>query len=251
MFKRYLIRENKMKELTELLARMPYDALHDWIDYVEYMLIYTDPKTDKYARRDVRLRRRGKTAMDKLYPDGIGLQAFHLVEDSKASAINGVAIARALAAALAPQIARRGAAGSIQIKYRYVPQFHLDGTPVLDDDGNQVIKVFGPYLYLRVWATGGDQARRKSRVKSVYIGGNAEGMERLKGGYPYRLLADHFDSLYKVVNDRRIRTPALAALEDEILSCIDLSYVAPVIDYNALSELQQRIMEAAPPDDAG
>lgn len=157
------------------------------------------------------------------------------------------AIAWAFLRAKAPQ--RLNSEGNIQVKkipYQRVVIDEETGKPAKDEDGNIIkITVMGLYLYLRYWQVQGDGTagrRKKTRYKSLYIGGETPLAERGKGGYKYRLLAEHFASLIeehgKLIiqnegkpNERRYkRRPSgddnpIANLEQRIIACIDLETV--------------------------
>lgn len=96
--------------------------------------------------------------------------------------------------------------------------------------------------------------RKKTRYKSLYIGGETELRERGKGGYVYRPLAEHFSNLIREYgkityhnkdkpNERSYyRRPSgddnpIALLERRIIACIDLDSVE-AIDHDALEQLQ-------------
>jgi hypothetical protein len=130
-------------------------------------------------------------------------------------------VARTLLAALQPVERRRKrrdqsgraieevARGRVEAKYIKVPVYDLiTGVRATDEAGQPLsrgpggvgpakeIPGYGPYLYVRIWATGGGKDRQLKRFKSKYVG--------LKG------TAIHFESLEPSSDERR-------ALAEEIL----------------------------------
>ncbi|MEO1254968.1 MAG: hypothetical protein AAFY41_08795, partial [Bacteroidota bacterium] len=177
------------------------------------------------------------------------------------------AIAWAFLRAKAPQ--RLNSEGNIQVKklpYQRVVIDEETGKPALDEDGNIIkITVMGLYLYLRYWQVQGDGVsgrRKKTRYKSLYIGGETELRERGKGGYVYRPLAEYFSNLIREYgkiayhnkgkpNERSYyRRPSgddnpITELERRIIACIDLDSVDAkgkgAIDHEALEQLQSEV----------
>ena len=142
-----------IQDILQYLTKLDYDTLIDWLDYVEYReAVDTGNKT---AIKAVLSRRRGKTAMNELDLRGDAQKAYDVYRQlSKADKINSKLTAKALRDALKPQLRQRDAQGKIQLKYKTNWLFYMNGQPALDDNGHHKRKVFGPYLYLRLWATG-------------------------------------------------------------------------------------------------
>lgn len=146
------------------------------------------------------------------------LAAEQLTADEQQTASH---VARTLLTALQPVERRRKrrdqsgraieevARGRVEAKYIRVPVYDLiTGMRATDDEGQPLsrgpggigrpkeIPGYGPYLYVRIWATGGGKDRQLKRFKSRYVG--------LKG------TAMHFESLEPGSEERR-------ALAEEIL----------------------------------
>lgn len=182
-----------------------------------------------------------------------------------------VLMAQALQRAKAP--IRKRSQGNIQVKQipyqrmRLEPDDEGNLVPALDENGIPIIDtVVGLYLYLRYWQVHGDNNKSKSRVKSIYIGGSAGLRERASETYqyPYRELAYLWvDTLaeYGIERTRRHRDKdtgevvtityhvrpksddnPIAELEQAILECIDMTTEPPIIDYEALDELQNMLI---------
>jgi hypothetical protein len=110
-------------------------------------------------------------------------------------------IVRTLVEALQPVENRTRKADGGHIQTKWIPRNVLE----LETDAegkviaaHVVRRYFGPYLYLRRWATAGDRDKRKSRLKNYYIG--------------RKDLAVHFEALKMSDPD------AAAALADEIIA---------------------------------
>lgn len=67
--------------------------------------------------------------------------------------------------ALAPIGSRRGGGGDIELKM--IGRWKL----VVSKGRLEVVRVYyGPYAYLRLWATGGDRDRKRKSLQSIYLG---------------------------------------------------------------------------------
>jgi len=239
--------------ITELSSKT-FDQLTDLLDYIAYA-----EATNELAKHDALARRRGKDSMQTLSYRMQRDQAYQLYRKlSHADKATAKQTATVLQQALAPQLRRRNANGVIQLKYKINWLFDpISGAPIIDEEtGYHKRKDFGPYLYLRLWATGGNRDKQSKRFKSFYIGGDASSKgEKLQGGYPYNYLAEHYANLYdttsKVKKNKynlpyssvtRKRTDKGKALGSRILACIDLETDPPTIDHNALLALQASLL---------
>lgn len=150
-------------ELAAALSELQHLSFDDLTNFV-------DLADDALGVKRVAGRRRGKTPLDHL-PTGAESQAWYAARRlSKADLQIVRDMAATLRDALKPQEKRRRnetgqavARGYVQVKYITRPVLNLDTGEIED-------KTFGPYLYLRVWATGGNRDRQGKRLKSKYIG---------------------------------------------------------------------------------
>jgi hypothetical protein len=285
-----------LAQIIALLSQMEYDHLKDWIDYIEYhhywQLLSTKQQRGRF-RKQVRSRRMGipsggfpyqglqvsKKVLTMTRPAQQEAENLYLRLSKKDQTtllgkavlnrdVSGT-IAWALLKSKAP--VRKNSRGNIQVKwipYDYI-QRDDDGLPELDEDGTPIImKVKAPFLYLRYYQVHGDDSKRKSRKKSVYIGGDAAfsiRMSRMDRGslenyaYPYRALARLFwNTLQKHGIERSRNTQMgiqyykvrpkgdenpIAELEQRIMACIDMDKVDAIgsaaIDHQYLSKLQE------------
>jgi hypothetical protein len=261
-----------LAEIIPLLSRMSYQELKDFIDYCEFhnlSKLILEEERAKF-KKTVRSRRAGQATgglpyyEDKEEKDNRYLLSPY-TKDMKAAyekigklpdgelellfgkpAITGrntsAAIAWALLTEKAPvRLESRGTIEVKWIKYKRITK---------DANGDPIVEVVrAPYLYLRYWTIRGDSSKQTTRQKSKYIGGKAEGIERLKGGYPFRDLANYFWRLLeesrrqegeKRVGTRTENSP-LYELERRILDCVDMNQDEPAIDYEKLAALQREI----------
>jgi hypothetical protein len=269
-------------DLIPLLEAMPHDDIRDWIDYVDYYhlskLITDDTERQTHYIR-VRNRRIGLPTgsfPDPFFPPKTILRMRTRYQQAAEELLTeldefnqkvALAMAQSLHRLKAP--IHRTSTGNIEVKwipYEYIDRDPETGEPRKDENG-QVLIVYkaAPYLYLRYWQVLGDKERTKRRVKSIYIGGQASGGERVSGEYqyPYRALADYFYDLLQTHGIERTRTnkqtgeimtyrvrPAgndnpIAEFEARILDCIDMSQVealgSDAIDHECLEALQAEL----------
>lgn len=153
------------------LRSLSHDELVDLIDLIDFW----------ENVEGVHQRRKGKTPLEQIeYRANLDLRRAIRACGALRKKLRPVVRDQAatLRDALAPREYRKRtmdgfvlAQGTIQTKYIKRMSFHLDGTPWIDPDtGEQGFKIHGPYLYLRVWATGGGKDRREKRLKNKYIG---------------------------------------------------------------------------------
>lgn len=273
-------------QLLPLLESMTYDELTDFIDYIQYhyQALFIEKKRRGRFKKSIRSRRSGKPTggfpFDWSIPKTIltmttsaQVQGLELVKSAEQEPLeSAIAVAQALQRAKAPL--RKGSQGNIQVKkipyerVRLEPDGEGNLVPAFDENGIIIVDtIIGLYLYLRYWQIRGDNNKQKSRVKSIYIGGNASLRDYLDDedySYPYRDLAylwmetlgacgvertrRHID---KDTGETRILTyhvrpksedNPLAELERQIMACIDMSSEPPTIDHVALLRLQGRLM---------
>lgn len=274
---------------------MTHDELRDFIDYVEfgYLASHVPIKNDERDKfkKNVRTRRAG---LGSGFPDEMlqpnakhltmttplqkqAIEHIHKASKKDLEIIFGKAsLQRDISGAIAWVLLRTKAPirktsqGNIQVKFIPYKQLitKIDEktgleVPALDENGNrQYREIKAPYLYLRYWQVLGDKGK-KSRVKSIYIGGETPLSERGKGGYIYRDLAYNLYDLLQKHGDTRTRTikatgeiqtykvrPSnddnpIAELENKIMDCIDMSQVDSegknAINHECLEELQASI----------
>lgn len=217
-----------LTEFLQQLQLLTYDDLIDLIDLVEDGFM---------GVKKVSSRRRGKTPLDKIILTGSSKSAYQLFAGLKAPDRRaGLIVAKALRDTKNLKTKkRRKADGQALAKGSIVLKTVRRMVMVSKDPVRFDWVYFGPYLYLRLWATGGeyDPVRREyqKRLKSYYIGGNSTGGKRDKSPYPYKLLAE---ALQALKDDKE----AYQDLANRVLGCIDLSRDQPIIDHEALLELQ-------------
>ena len=225
----------QLSALVSLLGRLSFEELDDLVFRVSYALAdaqsHSSKKDDRIRAeselRRLRSGRKGKRYV-KLSERSADMQsAIHLVEqlppDDQRTAVT---VAQALHQTLKPIERRRKrrtpagnieevGSGRVEVKYIRVPVYDIfTGERATDDDGNKLSRGpdgvgpnirneqghlppgYGPYIYVRVWATGGGRERDQKQLKSRYVG--------LKG------LAMRFEALEAGSADRR-------ALAEEIL----------------------------------
>lgn len=232
-----------LTELIVILQQLDFDQLTDLMDMVDYVLL---------QKRSALTRRRGKVAMDEIRFNALQREAYNEFEalrpaDRKAA----VAVANALLDAKRLKTKRRRkssgealAKGSIILK---------TVKRLVKIKENNVIRFeyvnFGPYLYLRLWATGGEydpvKKQHKKRLKNYYIGGQSTGKKRDQVPYPYKQLAGDVSSALAGSQDKTLSDEDRKASKDrykalcaQILECCDISKDPPVIDHDALKLLQ-------------
>lgn len=148
-----------LKTALENLRSLSHDALTDLIDLMDY---WNDVE-------GVHQRRKGKTPIAAIEA-GAGRELRKAITGIRYLRKKNRAIVRDQAAmlrdALAPQEYRKRtvdgyilAQGTLQVKY--IPRLKLN-----PDTGQLETVLHGPYLYLRVWATGGGRDRRQKRLKN-------------------------------------------------------------------------------------
>jgi hypothetical protein len=142
------------------LQRLSYDDLTNFVDLAD----------DALGVKRVAGRRKGKTPLDRL-PAGDERQAWYAARRLSKDDLRIVRdMAATLRDALKPQEKRRRDESGQAVARGYVQVKYIT-RPVLNRDTGEVeLKTFGPYLYLRVWATGGNRDRQGKRLKNRYIG---------------------------------------------------------------------------------
>lgn len=149
-----------LRAALDALRRLQYDDLTDLLD-----LIALRNEGPGAAQR-----RKGKKGGALNFGSAAALDAWQHVRalsDDDLRTVQGVA--EALHRALAPQLQRRHTAegqpearGTVQLKT--IPRKKLNLSTMEVET-----HIYGPYVYIRLWATGGDVDRRTSRLKSIYI----------------------------------------------------------------------------------
>lgn len=276
-------------KIIPLLERMTFDDITDFIDYAQYYVqarLEPDKRERDKLEKQARSRRSGKDgALPYLNPYADNLLTMTTDEQRAAIALlntadkptvaNVLLMANALQRAKAPE--RRKSQGNIQLKRIPYEKLIMETdpetnqlVPALDEHGNrQYETINGVYLYVRYWQIQGDKGK-KSRVKSVYVGGSADFAERRDKDYeyPYRALAWLWDDTMREHGIERTRTHTdretgertervyyvrpkdepdnpINILERAILACIDMTTIdklgSDAIDHNALLELQAKL----------
>lgn len=288
-----------LPDIISNIEQMKHDELRDFIDYCEFIYLskhvsIKDKERDRFIK-SVRTRRAGLPEGGfpgpLLQPDAKRLvmttdlqrDTLALIKQSKQADLEIVfgkasyqrstsgAMAWVMLRAKAP--VKRLSQGNIQIKW--IPYKQLitkidektgELVPALDEFGNrQYATIKAPYLYLRYWTVQGDSDRKKSRYKSIYIGGNTQFEYKRQTEYIFRALAHHFHDLIqehgkenkRTVTDKKtgeIKTQVfymrpktgannpIAELENKILDCVDMEAIERLkkdaIDTDKLLELQ-------------
>lgn len=171
--------ESALGRAIRYAAALDYDHLRDLLDVLHYRVQLLDPDDD----RTPNVPRHGRPpATNVLYRDLVTQaenarpeRASDLVRAFSAALevttdVDGLPDLQALSAmvgallqALSPEEQRRQGRGYIDM--RYIPRLRFDR------DTNRFIVVhYGPYAYLRRWATGGGRSRRRHTLKSHYLG---------------------------------------------------------------------------------
>lgn len=170
-----------LKDALKTLHALTYDELTDLIDLLRNVHDETRPP------------RHGKPPLEDIiaggwYPDPDGDPdrktpparpelrnawniAVDLAQDDAHALIEQASLVRD---ALAPRTKRqRNAAGETVARGTLQTKIIRRNVIETDKDGGNpraVRKAFGPYLYLRMWATGGGKNRDQRRLKNVYLG---------------------------------------------------------------------------------
>lgn len=277
-----------LSDVIRLIEKMMYDELRDFIDYCEYHYLSHYCEADDLGSFLNRVRNRRTGLPTGGFPDELQIIARNtkilqmttplqheglekLQDCSKEDLITlfgmpqaqrttSGAIAWAMCRAKAP--IRRQSEGNIQVKWIPYQQVvrGADGQAIEDENGQALVEtVQAPYLYLRYWQVQGDIDRKTSRVKSIYIGGNANYEDRRKGGYIFRMLARHFHGLLQEHGVTRQRTHhktgeiqsykvrpkrsdnPITELEDLMMACVDMTVNPPQINYDQLVDLQTEV----------
>lgn len=169
--------ETALARVIRHAAILEYDDLRDLSDALTYYMQTLDPD----RKRPPNVPRHGRPPTAKaLYHHLIGVAqsapdrsplvaafaatleavpAAHALDDLRAVHMMVAALIRALA----PQEKRRDGRGYIET--RYMPRLKYN----VDTDEWTVV-YFGPYAYLRRWATGGGRDRKRDTLKSHYLG---------------------------------------------------------------------------------
>jgi len=274
-----------MELLIKLLESMTFNEIRDFIDYVQYhhQAEFIDKELRGRFKKRVRSRRSGKPTGGFISPVSMKVantiltmktplqrECLDIVIEFEETDLNtAVAIAQALHRCKSP--VRKQSVGSIQVKHIPYDRVRLEHdengvlVPVLDENGLPIIdRVHGRYLYLKYWQIHGDNDKKKSRVKSIYIGGDADMVQRTDENYryPFRELAEHWLNTLAKYGVERKRTYTdketgekrtstyyqrrkgdnpITQLENQILACIDMETEPPEIDKQALLELQNDV----------
>jgi hypothetical protein len=151
-----------LKKAIELSGKLELDEVVDLIDIAE-----------SWLGEHVDHRRKGKTPLGKIEPSPeLGAALAEAGRLSRYERDLLIALCKLLRDSLSPIERRRInpetglpiAEGTVVVKY--IRRLVLVSLDPIDFDW----KAFGPYLYLRVWATGGGLNKRKKRLKNYYIG---------------------------------------------------------------------------------
>lgn len=229
----------ELNALLDLLAQLSNDELTDFIFLGERELLNAQrgsKNETERAKADAQLRvlqlgRKG-IPYDRLGQAGGTQDSLRQLAAKMSSADQRTAlqVAKTLQTALKPIEKRRKhrneatgkvedvAKGRVEIKYIRIPVYDFDtGLRAVDENGNKLsrgpgptvgppkeIPGFGPYLYVRLWATGGGKYRNLSRLKSKYVG--------LKG------LAMHLEEL---LESHTTGSPERKAIAEEIIDRYD------------------------------
>jgi hypothetical protein len=190
--------EHPLTEWIAKLKHLTHDELIDLADHIELNDAHAryydpDPAVAGRARatyHHIRATRKGKQWSPEKGVFG------ELIKTYMPSTYRAVVVemARSMAQTLAPMEKRRKrrtggkvesvAKGRIEVKYIKIPVYDLDtGERRRDDQGRPLsrgagkvigyapeIAGYGPYLYVRVWATGGGRDRSEKKKKSKYVG---------------------------------------------------------------------------------
>jgi hypothetical protein len=261
-----------IRELVILLETMDYDELRDFIDYAEFFhlsvfanednlggflksvrhrraglptggLPYMGEKLSKKLLRMTSSRQRAALAIVKKLEREWMMVMFGDPNDFQQRTRGTVA----WALLRGKQPVRKGSQGTIQVKWISYKrrQRDPDGKPSVDKKGKPIYIILSQcYLYLRYWEIHGDDNRKKSQLRSMYIGGHLQGIaERMEGGYMFRDLTNlvwetfHY---HRATNGRRSPSAdsPIALLEGQIMTCIDMGKNPPQVDIGKLLDLQ-------------
>lgn len=141
-------------------------AVHKAIESLSYDDLWTlrDFLQNNYLGKKVR--RHGLTPLNQI---ALTVQMKKILEQCASLSNDELSLLFAhvssLHQALAPIGSRRGGGGDIELKM--IGRWKL----VVSKGRLEVVRVYyGPYAYLRLWATGGDRDRKRKSLQSIYMG---------------------------------------------------------------------------------